>query len=334
MAELDGRPSRELLLSELNKLNKKVIIDILVTGTIGSDVTSEVLKKFFDNLFASDGNHENSATDDGSIPGRNKCCEQWDNDKEASLARENNHLKKENCLLQRFNDHMEKRVKDLECIVHLVRQGADYCVKNNSSLSAVDCQSQKSSRVVVDKRSDSKVNSTGVNAVKNKSDFMSTKPTAASNIVTEPIAALSSAPGGSACGQSRRAAVSNNTTSAGRKSGYRRPLIGCNSEVKTVSAVRKNGYLHVYRMDPKTTESSLRDYLKQTAPSVEFKCEMLKKTDVSSSFKVTFPIECLESVYVSEIWPHGAAVKRFIFPRKQNSSENFPTEASQDLPMS
>lgn len=99
------------------------------------------------------------------------------------------------------------------------------------------------------------------------------------------------------------------------------PVIGSNEGDGTVCAVEKLGYLFVYRMNPETTEDGLGEYLKNAAPKIKFQCSLVKKTDMSSSFRVSFPLSCLREVYEPDIWPKGAAVRRFFFRR--DSGGNF-----------
>lgn len=95
----------------------------------------------------------------------------------------------------------------------------------------------------------------------------------------------------------------------------KRIVIGCNKN-DSIQAVPKQGYLHVYRMERNTTEENLLKYLKVTAPEINFQCELLKSTDKACSFKVNFPMDHVNKVYEPEIWPTGAAVKRFVFPKQ------------------
>lgn len=50
MADKETARDRELLTRELNKLNKSVIVDILVTKIIPSDLSSDLLNSFLTNL--------------------------------------------------------------------------------------------------------------------------------------------------------------------------------------------------------------------------------------------------------------------------------------------
>lgn len=301
----NGQPSRELLISELNKLNKKTIIDILVTKTIVNDVTSDVTKNFFKFLFDNGDNHTNTAVArdsngdcDKSRTFSEKECKCGEVDKE------NCYLKKEVSLLSRFNEHLEMRVKDLDCILQLRRIERNPVSANEKSLSSIQHLSQKS-----DKISDRNVNikpavSSGRNSTR-----------------TEQSAVHVNKAGG----------ITESGNNIDKKRTYRRSsIVGTNNVVKSISAIPKKGYLHVYRLDAKTTVSGLKGYLKQTAPDIDFECELLKQSDLTASFKVMFPIVHVQSVYNPEIWPNGAAVRRFVFRRKDhNDGENFQPRASQ-----
>ena len=110
---------------------------------------------------------------------------------------------------------------------------------------------------------------------------------------------------------------------------YNKPVIGSNNSINiNVRTVPKKGYLHVYRCDASTTPSEILGCLKETAPHITFGCEILKKSETTTSFKVDFPIQHHREVYAPNIWPEGAAVRRFTFPRAQN----FHQQASTSIP--
>lgn len=120
---------------------------------------------------------------------------------------------------------------------------------------------------------------------------------------------------------------------SGKQVNRRVSVIGSNNTVNTVTAVQKKSYLHVYRINPNTTVSDLDDYLKQTAPNFGFRCEILRQSGESVSFKVSFPMEYVDKVYNPEIWPSGAAVRRFFFPRhRRHEAENSQSQASLPTP--
>lgn len=95
----------------------------------------------------------------------------------------------------------------------------------------------------------------------------------------------------------------------------RRPVIGSNDSAD-IKSVDKLGYLHVYRLTPDTSATSLCDYLKQSAPDISFVCRELKKTDRAASFVVSFPLQFVGRVYDASLWPKGAHINRYYFPKK------------------
>lgn len=104
-------------------------------------------------------------------------------------------------------------------------------------------------------------------------------------------------------------------TSATRKSP--KPIIGTQ---KTNSVVPKMimSYIHVFRLNPDTTENKLCDFFKPHIP--DFKCEKLKsrQPEIYSSFKVPFPAEYLQDAMSADFWPEGVAVNRIFFKRHQS----------------
>lgn len=108
-----------------------------------------------------------------------------------------------------------------------------------------------------------------------------------------------------------------------------KPIIG-KSNINIVKSIPKQGYLHVYRLHPETTVDLLMSFLKKSAPSIKFGCEQLEKKDNSTaSFKVCFPIVDCAKVYDPDIWPDGAAVRRFTF--RPTSGRNFQLAASEEI---
>lgn len=99
------------------------------------------------------------------------------------------------------------------------------------------------------------------------------------------------------------------------------PLIGSN-DTSTLKSVQKLGYLHVYRLDRDTTADELKVFLVHSAPDIDFCCKALNKTEKSASFIVTFPIRHVDRVYSAALWPAGAHVNRYFFPRKPRSKDN------------
>ncbi|CAG9762599.1 unnamed protein product [Ceutorhynchus assimilis] len=110
----------------------------------------------------------------------------------------------------------------------------------------------------------------------------------------------------------------------------RKPIIGTNTTTG-LQAVQKLGYLHIYRLHLSTTASGLTNLLKTTAPDIKFDIKVHNKTMNSVSFLASFPLEHVGKVYEPTIWPAGACIARYRFPRTSNGSEtgNFPNRAFQ-----
>lgn len=83
----------------------------------------------------------------------------------------------------------------------------------------------------------------------------------------------------------------------------------------SLKAVPPVGYVHVYRLDPGTSEGAVGEYLKQFIP--DCKCEILnsKHPDVYSSFKITVPLNDVDKVMNPDVWPVGTRVNRYFHRR-------------------
>ena len=95
-------------------------------------------------------------------------------------------------------------------------------------------------------------------------------------------------------------------------------VTGSNTTERNIRTVPRMGTLSVYHLHPETTENELKNYLTHSAANITFNVKLLKTNEHQSAFKVSFPLEYVDQVYKSEIWPQGATVRRFVF-RKGNS---------------
>lgn len=105
-------------------------------------------------------------------------------------------------------------------------------------------------------------------------------------------------------------------------------IIGSNDGTGKVSAVERLGYLFVYRLGPNITEEELDEYLKNVAPTINFRSTLVKKSDLSTSFRVSFPLSHVDEVYEPGIWPKGAAVRRYFFRRNDGNFQKRATVAA------
>lgn len=123
MAHVVDVGDRELLNKDLSRLNKSVIIDILISGQIPKDVTDQV-KKFFSELFrcelpagqSNDAVHSprvenDSGLDKSVIISHERCSEKI------------KYYSNESALLRTLNVSLEKRIFDLETIISLLNGG-------------------------------------------------------------------------------------------------------------------------------------------------------------------------------------------------------------------
>lgn len=87
----------------------------------------------------------------------------------------------------------------------------------------------------------------------------------------------------------------------------------------TLRSVPREAQLHIFRLDPKTTEDMVLKYIHDQAEQVSvLGCEKLRSrnSDKYASFKITFA-KCDEGQLMDRgFWPHGVCFKRF-FVRKE-----------------
>lgn len=105
---------------------------------------------------------------------------------------------------------------------------------------------------------------------------------------------------------------SNNwSTVVKRRSKTSKKIEGC-AEKTTISGVPRRAHLHVYRLNPETTEEMLLNFLKGKQFE-NISCEAMKSKHPNeySSFKVSVPMDQLEKIKCPEIWPKGVYINRF-----------------------
>lgn len=346
--------SAEVLISELNKVNKKDLINILVYRKVPSNVTlNDTLSDYFNKLCLISGKDDkiedelfhDTADDIVYMCDKPKCiknsvqCEAYRN---------------EVLLLKTTIHHLEGRIKDQGVIIDLLQINDNRIANNNKQ--HFSGPSQPSSGLTTNaKRSDknnsgkdngnckynrepNQVNCRSACESGNRkvSDNVKSPSSSSSRVMQN---ALSTVNGqqqqkpkitlhevNSAVNDAVRNTLRpfSNLTVRNRK-----PIIG-SSLNSSVTAVPKRGYLHVYRLSPQTSADALLQYLKGTAPEIDFTCESLYCGDKSSSFKVSFPIERVNDVYEPNIWPTGSCVRRFIFKKSTiiNRNQNFLQNAS------
>lgn len=95
--------------------------------------------------------------------------------------------------------------------------------------------------------------------------------------------------------------------------------VGENSD-KSLSAVPKCGYLHVYRLEKSTTCDAVMSFLEKRKPNVNFSCEKLESRGDYASFKVKYPMLIYDEINNKAFWPEGVAFRRFFLGQHKSSS--------------
>lgn len=328
--------SEDVLVSELNKINKKDIIHTLVFRKMNDQIISNnVLSVFFGKLFSvkdySDFNNSELSDDEfadtmDSLPecSKSKCT--FTKLQCVSLKRE---LKCHNVTIY----HIEKRLQEQEMLISLLKNKSDNFVNNELIPPSTD--------------SSAKIDNSGkINRIKPSSHRKElpagTENAKQTKTATDGAISLSQVKRGvdmalatvhqksenerSSTNENRPFKFAQNRLGNHHSNRYRqrrvfrKPVVGSNenSDVKTV---QKLGYLHVYRLDPSMTAVDLNECLKKSAPDIRFDCKELNKTDKSLSCIVSFPLHFVGDVYNPAIWPSGACINRYKFPKDNRSNE-------------
>lgn len=77
---------------------------------------------------------------------------------------------------------------------------------------------------------------------------------------------------------------------------------------------------HLYRLDPRTTEEDVVDYLKLEFPEVLVDKLKSRNPDVYASFKVSVSGQNRDNIRKPTLWPRGVRINRFFLPRKSLAS--------------
>lgn len=96
-------------------------------------------------------------------------------------------------------------------------------------------------------------------------------------------------------------------------------IIG-NKQVSEIKTVPKFASIHVYRLHPDTTTEDVEGLLKPIFPELE--CEKLaaKHKNLYASFKVSVYNHNFSKAMEPSIWPMGAVVGKFFYPRQKATS--------------
>lgn len=301
-----------VLVKELSKLKKDEIIEIMVFKKLPSNCASVVIKSFVSNpkTNLTQTSEQNQTQSD---------------DKNRDTESDRYELE----MLRKLCKHLEKRAQEQEDLIFLLKQttGMKICSENQKKTTnnniATHAQQEPSTSTkpnknnFTEKYSEISLKQTSVTQ-KTETGIEYQQPNKNNN---NNETGNSNKKGDSIVGRSSHIGINNNNFSYRRK-----PLIGNKTNTPTgIEVLPKYGYLHVYRCGPKVTCEELQRELNNSAPDIQFKCEKWNKTEYSSSFKVSFPIEKVKDVYNPDIWPAGLAVRRFRFPNK-NFQQRHPNQ--------
>lgn len=93
-----------------------------------------------------------------------------------------------------------------------------------------------------------------------------------------------------------------------------------NTSVNLIKAIQTTKAFHVSKLDPKTTETQLEDFLKQLVVEPRVEAIKSKYPEIYSSFKITIKEADVPSILNPSNWPDGVIVNRFFLPRPKNTS--------------
>nr|CAH7765951.1 unnamed protein product [Callosobruchus chinensis] len=298
-----------VLVKELNKLKKDELIDIIVKKKLPSSANNTVLVNFVGRI-KDDEIRENKDifydSQDGSGCSR---CEKLQDKLEA---------------IEKLAAHLEKRTGEQEDLILLLKQGNNLF---SSNMKIKNIQSQ-----MVHQASSSSSLCNEENSIEATTQETSLQEQSHNPPKTYVSAAKTDRPTKrvdstyqSNNGNSHQQKQKINGDSI-RPKNNNKPIIGCGGT--SIETLPKLGYLYVYRCGPNVTSDDLQSMLQQNAPEIKFVSELWKKTEQSTSFKVSFPIDHYKEVYNPSLWPTGVAIRRFIF-RRRNFSIGSPSSQGQ-----
>ena len=315
--------AHDKVIAELNKLKKTELIDFIINKKLPVSISNSVLKEFSENYY------ENSS----SIEKKEEILQEALSDTtectNMACVRTSFGYQSKVSELQSINKlvmQMEKRLQDQEDIIALLK-----CKTSRNNLNSIQTETPNATS------SSSNFNLvTDNNNKKNGQSTATARPASTEKTLTSAVNELlkgkqqtqhrpwqktfkhknSTNQNNPIFSQSQvQNAIKNAQTNVLNKYVGKKPVIGNNSS-SSIKTVPKKGYLHVYRINADTQENDLTAHLKRVASHIDFKCIKLQKQNtLSSSFRVEFPISCCKEVYNPNLWPQGAAVKRFIFPK-------------------
>lgn len=293
--------------AELQKLRKELLIDLILSGKLTGDIPKTVniavIQKYLSQRQCQLCNDKVSTevSDIHDDPATSVDTKGLSN--HLATKTESAGVNSQSDALNKLTFHLEKRVSEQELLISLLQDKINSSNVNNPS------PKPKSSALIPNKPLDSD---------------MALNPQ--NNCTLNYSAATSSSTHLNSAYQQKHTITNAQVNKAIKDA--KKPTVfyitGSNASQTTIKSVPKQGYLSVYRLHPETTNENLEAFLKVAAPDIPFRCTLLKSNMYQSCFKVSFPLELLEKAYNPQIWPDGAAVRKFTFDYKNFQKPRLP----------
>lgn len=325
---MDRYVTSELLTNELNKLSKKVIVEILVSKEVSSDL-SDVVRHYFQTLFQSSGENSNAKCESEVNSNLSQGSEVKDTDSDffdalSSVSNTDNMvdirifkyiIRQKDFIITELKD----RINSLQQLMHsgLSDQGHGLSSKTKTIV-------QRSDECILDKNSD--LPATSSDNVQPDASLGSKLTDSTTQLNVSKVSAhvsMQSASISNCNNDTKLPAESVSTNGKGLwsqvvKSNRKRVTVVGKSEksdAPKLQGVPKITSLHVYRLPPSTKAENIINLLKPSFP--EAKCEQLQSRhpEVYSSFKVDIFEDNLDSALNPNMWPNNVCVRRFFLPR-------------------
>lgn len=306
-----------LLTSELNKLKKPDLVHLIIHKKLPANLVSDVISKFMQANSEKDINGPDSGFSEVDATDRSLPASGGNNCENPSCIRAKCSAEFGAREIQSRDDlvyHLKKRISDLESIIDLLKSTNSRKTMHNMPSS--DESVVRQSRSVVpssliketDKRSVAEVvRRTTTNLGQDKHDTEQSSNRQSDNVnksrlITSEVRVAS--------GDNLKGALSKNV-----KKRMQDIIYGSKCDASEIKGIPRVGYLHVSRLDPKTTADSVSNYLDQITPGCS--CEMLnsKFPNIYSSFKVTVSLEDISKIMNPLVWPTGVRINRFFHRR-------------------
>lgn len=275
--------------SELNKLKKSELIDIILTGNIPDQVSlNEEIRKIISVKSTSKETIEVETSENEVSGCDNKVC--------LALSKYKN---EQIVMLQQIVSVQEKRAIDQELIISLLNISENRTKPNLQ-------ESVKYVNVDKEKRTDIK------QKLKENRSALYSRAVAQTNAAAVSVKEIPTSiedQQGEINNENIRK-TENNEWKIQKK--RKKPIYGTATETQ-IKGSMKNMDFHVYRIQPDTEEEDLTKYLKLQGIATVKCCKMVSKhPEEYASFKVSVPQDYTEKIQDPSIWPQYTCINRFL----------------------